>query len=44
MFAVDLERQEITFFSRGDNEARPLGLVEDPKIIEALKRRSVPWK
>jgi hypothetical protein len=43
VFAVDVERRELTFF-RGEQESFPIFLVEEPEVVEALKARSRPWQ
>ena len=38
---VDLERKEITFFRKG--RSRPIFLIDNPEVVEAIRARSVPW-
>ncbi|MFN3485545.1 MAG: TolB family protein [Planctomycetota bacterium] len=44
VFAADLARREASFFRSDNRKGSPLFLVENPRVIEALRKRSVPWQ
>jgi hypothetical protein len=44
VFLADFRRREVSFFRSDDGSGSPLFLIENPRVIEALKKRSVPWQ
>ncbi|HXG62207.1 MAG TPA: hypothetical protein VNO22_12570, partial [Planctomycetota bacterium] len=44
VFVADFGRREVSFFRSDDGSGSPLFLIENPRVIEALRKRSVPWR